>query len=113
MSADTVELFVPCELIDVRTVLAPSESDTLTPVEQFVLRALNEPGVNTLDVLTQLFGLGHRPTFDLVLDLWRRGYIEVVDPDSRLILSPFIRTALRENRLHEVSSTDRIEHSER
>jgi hypothetical protein len=97
--SDTFELFLPCEVLNVNVVLAPSEK--VTEVEGFILRALNEIGIDTLEALVKMFGLGHRPTLDLVLGLWRQGYIEVSEPGSILSLSPIAREYVQQRSLPE------------
>ena len=109
---DTIELFLPCELFDVKVAVAPT--NVVTEVERYVLRALNDPAIHSLDALTDLFGLGYRPTLDIVLGLWRHGYVEVEEPGSVLRLSEVSKGYLERSKLNELpAGTEVIQRNER
>jgi phosphatidylserine/phosphatidylglycerophosphate/cardiolipin synthase-like enzyme len=106
MSTDTIELFLPCEVLEVNVAVAPSNK--VTSLEQYVLRALVDPDVNSIEALTSLFGLGHRPMLNLVLGLWRNGYVEVLDPVSQIALTQVARDHL--DRLRDLPSDSELTH---
>lgn len=71
----TVTVFVPCDVVDVRVRLGYDE--TLTPIEQILLRAVHA-GAATVGELVASLGLGRRLIVDLVQDLRRAGYVRLV-----------------------------------
>lgn len=106
MSTDTIELFLPCEVLEISVAVAPTNK--VTSLEQYVLRSLVDPDVNSIEALTSLFGLGHRPMLNLVLGLWRSGYVEVIDPGSHIALTQVARDHLE--RLRDLPSDSELTH---
>ena len=72
MPATPLEIYLPCEVLTIKAQVGPQEH--ISPLERLFLEALRER-VNHFHELVDLFGIGHRPTLDLVFDLWRRGYL--------------------------------------
>jgi len=90
---------LPCAVLSVRIVTGPSGG--LSPLEQLVIRAV-EAGVDHIEELTNLFGIGHRPLLDLLVDLWRRGYA-LIDPGrARVRLSSQVASLLKRGKLAEL-----------
>lgn len=77
----TIEILIPCEEFQVEVQLGPENG--LSPLELIALRALKR-GIDRFEDLAHLFQLGHRPTLDLVSDLWRGGYIFVDFGEGRI-----------------------------
>jgi hypothetical protein len=67
-----VNIYVPCEVLKVKVRVGPHNA--LSPLEDLFLRAVHE-GISAFHELADLFGIGHRPTLDLVFDLWQKGYL--------------------------------------
>jgi hypothetical protein len=67
-------LRVPCEVFELQVLSAPQKG--LSVLESLVLEAIYH-GANNLDLLDQIFLLGHRSLLDLVSDLWRQGHLRV------------------------------------
>lgn len=111
MAVETFEIFLPCEIIEIRVAVAPT--DAVTELEQYVLRAIGESGVGSVESLVRLFGLQHRPTLDLVHGLWNRGHVEVVMPGSKIQLSPVAREYLSHGRLKDLPGGEIHERTER
>jgi len=84
MSQETISLFVPSEVFEIRAEVSPS--DALTELEQLVLRAISE-GVEHFDTLKAIFGLPERPLLDLLLDLFHAGHIELDHATSTIHIS--------------------------
>ena len=83
MSGAIQTLYVPCEVLHVRAIIAPAKSPM--PIEQLVLEAIAKRSqAPTLDELTRMFGIGTRPMLDLVRPMWYRGLV-FVDPDTGTI----------------------------
>jgi hypothetical protein len=94
-------LYVPCEVLRVRAIVATSKG--LTPLEQLVIGAIGrcrEP-VQFAEV-TEMFGLGERPTLDLVRDLWSAGHLAVNPRDSSIRLTTPTQQRLDAGKLEEV-----------
>ncbi|SCE66050.1 Phosphatidylserine/phosphatidylglycerophosphate/cardiolipin synthase [Micromonospora coriariae] len=75
MSGDKLTVYVPCDVGRIRVRLGYQE--TLTPMEQVVLKAVHA-GASTLSSLSDVLGLSRRMTLDVVQDLWRTGYLRLV-----------------------------------
>jgi hypothetical protein len=98
----TITVGLPCELLDVRVRVAPSEH--LTPLEEVMLRAVGS-GVDDFGDLDGLLGLGTRITVDMLLGLWRRSYVRIDVQRGRVVLSPEVACILVEEpgRLQDLS----------
>lgn len=79
----THTLRIPCEVFTVRLGLAPAGGPS--PLERLVLRAI-AAGCDDFNQLADLFAIGKRPMLDLILDLWRLGYVLVDFPDTTVRL---------------------------
>ena len=78
-------VYIPCQVFEVPVTAGPSKK--LSRLERLALEAIyagvSKPELTYFRDLVKLFQLGHRPTLDLVVDLWRRGYV-AVDIEQRL-----------------------------
>lgn len=101
MPGKIIELYVPCRIIEVTVSIAPTEH--LSRLETLVLRALYE-GVSKFRDLVEMFGLGQRPTLDLVADMWHRGYLALDMEKSELWLTDHVREAIADNNMQRLSS---------
>jgi hypothetical protein len=101
MPANIIELYVPCRLIEVTVSVAPAEH--LSRLEKLVLRAMHA-GVTQFRELVNLFGLGQRPTLDLVSDLWHRGYLALDMEKSELWLTEGVKRAIESEKLDHLSA---------
>lgn len=101
MPANIIEIYVPCRLIEVTVSVAPAEH--LSRLEKLVLRAMYA-GISQFRDLVHLFGLGQRPTLDLVSDLWHRGYLALDMEKSELWLTDGVRQAIADDKLDRLST---------
>jgi hypothetical protein len=90
MTAQPVEIYLPCDVLAVRVLVGPAER--LSVLEELVLKAVHA-GIDRFDQLERLFGLGPRPTLDLVYDLWREGHLVLDFATGTLELTPTARAA--------------------
>lgn len=72
MSAEPLEVYVPCDVLTVKVHVGPQEH--LSTLEELFLQAVHA-GSRYFHELVDLFGIGPRLPLDLVFDLWRRGYL--------------------------------------
>ncbi|MCP3960789.1 MAG: hypothetical protein GY719_23335 [bacterium] len=108
MTHRVVEIFLPCEVFDVEVVLAPDA--TLSPLELLALKALNG-GVERFEELSDLFGMGQRPTLTLVFDLWRAGLLSIDLARNQLQLVNAVRERLENGELEDLSACRRVQRS--
>ena len=101
MPDNIIELYVPCRLIEVTVSVAPTQH--LSHLEALVLRAMYA-GISKFRDLVEMFGLGQRPTLDLISDLWHRGYVALDMEKSELWLADHVREALTNNKLDALST---------
>ncbi len=78
-------IYLPCQVFYLPVTAGPARK--ISRLERLVLQAIHA-GVSESEVtyfkdLAELFQLGHRPTLDLIGDLWHRGYV-AVDVEQRL-----------------------------
>jgi len=78
----------------------------LTLVEEVALKAIGL-GVSDVGVLSSLLGLGARPTYDLLHDLWRAGHVLVATGKSRVELAGRARRLFGQGELHTLASAER------
>ena len=103
-----VEIFVPCDVLAVKVRVGPG--DCLSPLEMLFLRAVHA-GVTHFHELADLFAIGHRPTLDLVFDLWKRGHLLVDLAQGAVGLPPAVVGVIADGRLAELAggqATDEI-----
>ena len=108
MPATPLEIYLPCEVLTIKVQVGPQEH--LSPLEGLFLEAVHE-SVNHFHELVDLFGIGHRPTLDLVFDLWRRGYLILDLARGAVHLDSRVEELLADGRLDELpggESTDEI-----
>lgn len=108
MPATPLEIYLPCELLAIKVQVGPQEN--LSPLEGLFLEAVYER-VNHFHELVDLFGIGHRPTLDLVFDLWRRGYLILDLAQGAVHLDSRVENLLAGDRLDELAggeSTDEV-----
>jgi hypothetical protein len=95
-----LKIFIPCEVFEMDVCLGPQES--VSPIESLFIEAISS-GKNTIDVLVDFFQLGTRPTFNLISDLWRNGYIGVDPFSGKINLSKYVSELLNKGKLGELS----------
>ncbi len=76
---------LPCVSFGARARLA-TESGALTPIELVALRGI-AAGLDDVQSLSQVVGLGQRPTLDLIYDFWMKGYVVVDTAQARVRLA--------------------------
>jgi hypothetical protein len=106
VTASTFELYIPCDVIGVDIEVAPEEH--LSKLEALALRAV-AAGCHHLKDLEELFGLGTRPTLDLVYDLWRNDYLKVDIWEGSFQLSEDARRQIKDGKLEELASAEATE----
>lgn len=108
MRAIPLEVYLPCDVLTVKVQVGPQEH--LSPLEKLFLEAVYE-NVNHFHELVDLFDIGHRPTLDLVYDLWRRGYLVLDLAQGAVHLDSRVKELFVDNRLSKLAggeSTDEI-----
>jgi phosphatidylserine/phosphatidylglycerophosphate/cardiolipin synthase-like enzyme len=101
MTPEPIEIHLPCEVLRVKVKVGPQER--LSALEELFLRAIHG-GVTHFQELARLFGIGHRPTLDLVFDLWHRGYLVLDLARGAVLMSAHVSRLISEDRLGELSS---------
>lgn len=76
---------LPCVSFGARARLA-TDSGALTPIELIALRGI-AAGLDEVQSLAQVVGLGQRPTLDLIYDFWLKGYVVVDSAQARVRLA--------------------------
>ena len=99
MPATPLEIYLPCEILTIKVQVGPQEH--LSPLEGLFLKAVHE-SANHFHELVDLFGIGHRPTLDLVFDLWRRGYLILDLARGAVHLDSRVEELLADDRLDEL-----------
>lgn len=100
-------IYIPCEILPVRAIIAPS--DGVTPLVRLMLEAIwRGDGRLLLDDLVGMFGIGYRPTLDLVHDLWSAGNLAVDTSTGALYVTAATRRLLEDD-THELPSVRRSE----
>ena len=108
MRATPLEIYLPCDVLTVKVQVGPQEH--ISSLERLFLEAVHE-SVNHFHELVDLFGIGHRPTLDLVFDLWRREYLVLDLARGAVHLDSRVEELFANNRLGELAggeSTDEI-----
>ena len=106
MPATPLEIYLPCEVLTIKVKVGPQEH--LSPLEGLFLKAVHE-GANHFHELVDLFGIGHRPTLDLVFDLWRRGYLILDLARGAVHLDSRVEELLADDRLDELPGGESID----
>jgi phosphatidylserine/phosphatidylglycerophosphate/cardiolipin synthase-like enzyme len=95
---------VPCVSFAARARLA-AEGGGLTPVEQLALRAIGL-GLDNVDSLAEVMGLGTRPALDAVYDFWLRGYVVVDTAEAKIRLAGDAARAFSESTLNKLATAE-------
>jgi phosphatidylserine/phosphatidylglycerophosphate/cardiolipin synthase-like enzyme len=98
-------ILVPYETFTVNVRFAPS--DTLTPLEQLVIRAVHA-GAHGIAELDTIFGIGKRPMLRLILDLLNHAFITVNFKAGEIRLTPQIVKAVENNELEKLGGLERV-----
>jgi hypothetical protein len=106
MSAEPVEIYLPCDVLAVKVQVGPAER--LSVLEELALKAIHA-GIDHFDQLERLFGLGPRPTLDLVYDLRRLGYLFLDYASGVLELTPPTREKADSGAWSELAGGKRME----
>jgi phosphatidylserine/phosphatidylglycerophosphate/cardiolipin synthase-like enzyme len=101
-----VTVYVPCDVVTVRVRLGYQE--TLTPIEQIVLRAVHA-GAATLHELADALGLSQRLALDVVQDLWRAGYLRLVRSYAGLEVTDVVAGHLAAGTLTKLASAETLD----
>ncbi|MFI7553697.1 hypothetical protein ACIBQ2_28630 [Micromonospora sediminimaris] len=105
MSGDKLTVYVPCDVARIRVRLGYQE--TLTPMEQVVLKAVHA-GASTLSTLCDVLGLSRRMTLDVVQDLWRTGYLRLVRSYAGLEVTADVARHIAEETLGTLRSAETL-----
>ncbi len=76
---------VPCVSFGVRVRFA-SQTGILTPIEVIALRTIGL-GLDDVQAIADVLGLGQRPVLDLIYDFWLKGYVFVDTSETRVRLA--------------------------
>ncbi|RME24433.1 MAG: hypothetical protein D6798_11255 [Deltaproteobacteria bacterium] len=95
---------VPCVTFAARARLA-ADSGALTPVELLALRAIGL-GLDDVDSLAEVMGLGSRPALDVVYDFWLRGYVVVDTAEAKVRLAGEAARAFSEGALEKLGTAE-------
>lgn len=95
---------VPCVSFGARVRLA-ADSGRLTPIELIALRGI-AAGLDDVQSLSQVVGLGQRPTLDLIYDFWLKGYIVVDTAQARVRLAGEAEAANRRDGLATLATAE-------
>ncbi|WP_406496394.1 phospholipase D-like domain-containing protein [Streptomyces sp. NBC_01604] len=99
-------VYVPCDVVRVHVRMG--YGDTLSPVEELVLRAIHAG----LDDVPQLVGhlhLGSRLVRDLVYDLWRQGHLTANTAESTVAVSRLVAECLRNDDLKRLRGAESVQ----
>ena len=90
------EIFVSCKTFTVEVRVAPA--DQLSSLEGLFLQAIHR-GQTSFNALVDLFGIGPRPTLDLLFDLWRQSLVVLDLARAEIELAPAASQAIQDGRL--------------
>jgi len=99
MRAEPLEVYLPCDVLTVKVHVAPQEH--LSSLEELFLQAVHA-GARHFHELVDLFGIGPRPTLDLVFDLWHRGYLVLDLVRGSVDLASQVSRLVADDRLDEL-----------
>lgn len=97
-------IVLPCVSFGARARLA-TDSGALTPIELVALRGI-AAGLDDVQSLSQLVGLGQRPTLDLIYDFWLKGYVVVDAARARVRLAGAAEAANRTDGLATLATAE-------
>ena len=100
---ERVTVHTPCDVFSVRVRLGQQE--TLTPLEQVVLRAVHA-GAGTLHDLVRTLGLSQRLALDLVQELRHGGYLRLVRSYAGIAVTPQVARIIAEGGLEGLKSAE-------
>ena len=95
---------IPCVSFAARARMA-SGNGALTPIEMVGLKAIGH-GLDDVDSLAQVLGIGSRPTLDLIYDFWLRGYVIVDTARARVQLASEAARAFKKGNLDTLSTAE-------
>jgi hypothetical protein len=85
MSSGQLEVLLPCDVLTVDVQLG-SKSQA-SPIQRIILETI-EQKCGTIQDISNLLGIPHRPIMDLLLEFWRGGYVLLDLEHHHLQLSP-------------------------
>lgn len=97
-------IVLPCVSFGARARLA-TDSGAVTPIELVALRGI-AAGLDDVQSLSQLVGLGQRPTLDLIYDFWLKGYVVVDTARARVRLAGAAEAANRTDGLSTLATAE-------
>lgn len=103
--AATSTIWIPCESFDV---VLTSDSDGPTEFERAVLLFLAARENHTLDEVQAFLGLSERLTMDLLIGLWRQGYVLVDTIDGGVRLDEAWRRVVQLGKWDEIRSGHQV-----
>ncbi|AXG80850.1 phospholipase D-like domain-containing protein [Streptomyces paludis] len=89
-------VYVPCDVVRVHVRM--DYGDTLSPIEELVLRAIHA-GLDDVPQLVEHLHLGSRLIRDLVYDLWRQGHLTANTVERTVAVSRLVAECLRDEDL--------------
>jgi len=98
-------IWIPCNAFDV---IVTADDDAPTDLEKAVMRFLAARHDHTLEDVVAFLGLSERLTMDLLIGLWRQGYIIVDTVDGGLRLDPAWEAIVQADRWNEMKSAHRV-----
>lgn len=104
------DIYVPCEIFEVQIWVGPDQF--LSSLEKLTLEAIYA-GVRNFSELEQLLGVGHRPTLDLIFDLWHRGYVLIDTSRDEIHLADVVKHKIAEGKTDSLEGGERVEQKER
>lgn len=102
-AGNVVTVYVPCDVVGVQVQVGYGE--TLTPVEEVLLRAV-AAGLTAVGELADVLGVGKRLARDLVYDLWRKDYITTDQRSGSIWISDQVAHALRDGSLRRLKGAE-------
>ncbi|MFE0805920.1 hypothetical protein ACFW34_00285 [Streptomyces sp. NPDC058848] len=99
-------IYVPCDVVRVNVKM--DYGDTLSPVEELVLRAIHA-GLDDVRQLVEHLHLGSRLVRDLVYDLWRQGYLTANTAESTVAVSRSVAQCLRDGDLKRLRGAESVQ----
>ncbi|MFF7213723.1 hypothetical protein ACFZAU_24820 [Streptomyces sp. NPDC008238] len=105
MSA-VVIVHVPCEVVRVH--VRVGFGDTVSPIEDLVLRAVHG-GLNEVGALEQRLGLGRRIIDDLIYDLWRHGHLTVDHRAATVAVSDQVAACVEADDLSRLGGAEAVQ----
>ncbi|MEU2583640.1 hypothetical protein ABZ612_11865 [Streptomyces avermitilis] len=99
-------VYVPCDVVRVHVRM--DYGDTLSPIEELVLRAIHA-GLDDVPQLVEHLHLGSRLVRDLVYDLWRQGHLTANTVERTVAVSRRVAECLRDDDLKRLRGAESVQ----